>query len=180
LSLIGVCLFFVTTVCCRQTAHSTNTAQISDHEWHEFKGTWTATGSRNSIRLADDRIASISTFTGSLVLTGTSRPGVAFRSEGLIFNDSATGLVGRAVWTDEKGDHAFSELRGNGTSRLDKIVGTFVGGTGRYSGAVGTYEFKWLFMVENEDGVVQGQSVDLNGKVSVASDQPQIQRGSGS
>ena len=84
-----------------------------------------------------------------------------------MLNDSVTGMVGRAVWTDEHGDQAWSELRGEGNKASNKIVGTFVGGTGRYSGATGTYEFSWRFLLENEDGNVQGESVGLKGRVRV-------------
>lgn len=138
-------------------------------EWHEFQGTWIVAGSRTIMRLGGDRRASIADFDGSLLLTGPSRPAVGFRSEVLLLNDSITGLVGRAVWTDEHGDQAFSELRGEGTSTDNKIVGTFIGGTGRYSGATGMYEFSWRFLLETEDGTVQGQSVGLKGQVLVGS-----------
>jgi hypothetical protein len=137
----------------------------SPTDWHEFQGTWTAAGTRNVLPLNGDRQASIATFDGSLWLAGPSRPDLAFRSEAIVFTDTATGLIGRAVWTDEKGDQAISELRGEGTAKNNKIVGTFVGGTGRYSGATGTYEFSWRFVIENDDGVVQGQSMALHGRV---------------
>lgn len=117
------------------------------------------------MHIGQDRLASISSFDGSLVLSGPSRPEVGFRSEAIIFNDSATEMVGRAVWTDEHGDQAYSELRGTGTTQENRIVGTFIGGTGRYSGISGTYEFSWRFLIENEDGTVDGQSMGLNGKV---------------
>ena len=74
-------------------------------------------------------------------------------------------MIGRAVWTDEHGDQAFSELQGMGTRTDNKIVGTFVGGTGRYAGAVGTYEFSWRFVLESEDGNMQGESMGLKGRV---------------
>jgi hypothetical protein len=90
---------------------------------------------------------------------------VGFRSEAILFSDTATGLVGRAAWTDEHGDQAYSELQGQGTATSNKITGTFVGGTGRYSGASGSYEFSWRFVLENEDGAVEGQSVGLKGRV---------------
>jgi hypothetical protein len=86
----------------------------------------------------------------------------------MVFDDSVTGMVGGAVWTDEHGDQAYSELRGEGTAASNKIFGKFVGGTGRYSGVTGNYEFSWKFVLENEDGLVQGQSVDLKGRVQVA------------
>jgi len=141
----------------------------ADAEWHEFQGTWTASGNRHTILLGSDRRASIGDFNGSLLLAGPSRPAVGFRAEAVVFNDSVTGMVGRAVWTDEHGDQVYSELRGEGTSTGNKIVGTFLGGSGRYSGASGAYEFSWRFVLETEDGSVQGQSIGLKGRVRVDS-----------
>lgn len=136
-------------------------------EWREFQGTWTATGNRQTLRLAGERQASIARFEGSLILTGSSRPDVGFRVEVITMNDTATGLTGRGVWTDERGDQVFSELKGEGTSAENKIEGAFIGGTGRYRGATGRYQFSWRFVIENEDGTVQGQSQGLQGEVRV-------------
>ena len=136
-----------------------------DPEWHEFSGTWTAAGSRQDIGLGGDRRASVADYSGSLMLDGTSRPALGFRAEAVVLNDSATGLIGRAVWTDDTDNHVYSELRGETTSAGNRIVGTFVGGSGRYKGATGTYEFSWRFLLESEDGIVQGQSMGLSGKV---------------
>jgi hypothetical protein len=149
-------------------ASSPPDAPPSASEWHEFHGTWTATGSRHAIRLGGDRRASVADFNGSLLLAGASRPGVGFRAEAIVLNDSTTGMVGRSVWTDEHGDQVYSELRGEGTATGNRVVGTFLGGTGRYAGATGTYEFSWRFVLEAEDGTVQGQSVGLKGRVRVA------------
>lgn len=137
----------------------------SSDGWHDFQGIWTAAGSRHVIRLGSDRQASVSNLSGSLMLAGASRPGVGYRAEVVVLNDSATGMTGRAVWTDERGDQIFSELRGEGTSTGNRIVGTFLGGTGRFAGATGGFEFSWRFVLESEDGVVQGQSVGLKGRV---------------
>jgi hypothetical protein len=138
-------------------------------DWHEFEGTWTAAGSRYIMRLGRDRRASIANLNGSLLLAGPSRPAVGFRAEAIVLNDSVTGMIGRAVWTDERADQVYSELRGEGTATSNRIVGTFLGGTGRYSGATGTYEFSWRFVLESEDGSVQGQSLGLKGRVRVDS-----------
>jgi hypothetical protein len=142
---------------------------LSTAEWHEFQGTWTATGSRHTMPLGADRRASIASFEGTLLLSGPGRPGVGFRAEAIVLNDSATGMVGRAVWTDEHGDQAYSELRGEGTATGNRIEGSFVGGTGRYAGATGTFQFSWRFVLEAEDGTVQGSSVGLSGRVRVGS-----------
>ena len=140
---------------------------LKDSEWHEFSGTWTATGSRQVIGLGSDRRASVADYSGSLMLYGTSRPALGFRAEAVVLNDSATGLIGRAVWTDDTDNHVYSELRDETTPAGNRIVGTFVGGSGRYKGATGTYEFSWRFLLEAEDGTVQGQSMGLSGKVRV-------------
>lgn len=139
--------------------------------WNEFQGTWTAAGNRHMVRLGGDRRASIAELNGSLLLAGPSRPGIGFRAEAIVLNDSVTGMVGRSVWTDERGDQVYSELRGEGTASGNRIVGTFLGGTGRYTGATGTYEFSWRFVLETEDGTVQGQSTGLKGRVRVSSPQ---------
>ena len=101
-------------------------------------GTWIAAGSRESIPLGNGRQASTAKLEGSLVLAGASRPAAGYRAAALVLSDTATGLVGRAVWTDDRGDQIFSELKGKGTSTGSHIVGTFVGGTGRYAGATGS------------------------------------------
>jgi len=150
-------------------APQTSVSLPAGDEWHEFEGTWTAAGSRYIMGLGNDRQASIANFNGSLVLAGPSRPAIGFRAEAIVLNDSVTGMVGRAVWTDERGDQAYSELRGSGTATGNKIVGTFLGGTGHYSGATGTYEFSWRFVLENEDGSVQGQSIGLKGRFRIGS-----------
>ncbi len=140
-------------------------AAAEDSAWHEFSGTWTAAGNRQDIGLGQDRRVSVADYSGSLMLYGTSRPALGFRAEAVVLNDSATGLIGRAVWTDDTDDHVYSELRGETTSAGSRIVGTFVGGSGRYMCATGTYEFSWRFLLEGEDGIVQGQSTGLSGRV---------------
>src|ERR1700761_465380 len=115
--------------------------------WHEFSGTWTAAGSRQNISLGGDRRASVADYSGSLMLYGSSRPALGFRAEAVVLNDSATGMIGRAVWTDETDNQVYSELRGETTPAGNRIIGTFVGGSGRYKGATGTYEFTWRFLL---------------------------------
>jgi hypothetical protein len=154
----------------------TSTSLPTGGESYGFEGTWTAAGNRSTIRLGSDRQASIAELDGSLLLAGPSRPAIGFRAEAIVLNDSATGMVGRAVWTDEHGDHAYSELRGEGTATKNKIFGTFLGGTGRYSGASGTYEFSWRFVLESEDGSIQGQSIGLRGRVYLDSSHPGMPR----
>jgi hypothetical protein len=131
----------------------------------EFEGSWNGLGSRHKISLGEDRIGAVVDLKGSMLLTGAGRPGVGFQSEVIGLTDSATGFQGRSVWTDEHGDQVFSELQGQGTAAKNRITGTILSGTGRYAGATGSYEFSWQWVMEGEDGVVQGRAVDLKGRV---------------
>ncbi len=93
-------------------------------EWREFEGSWNAAGSRHVIPLGTDRRGSIVDLSGTMLLAGPARPGVGFRAEVIALVDSETGLVGRGVWTDERGDQVFSELKGQGTAAQNRISGT--------------------------------------------------------
>ena len=133
-------------------------------EWHAFEGTWTAAGTRRTLRLGPNDRAAIFDLTGSVLLTGAQRPAVGFIAHAIGFSDSRTGMQGRCVWTDERGDMVYSELRGEAVGSGNRIVGTFVGGTGRYAGVTGDYTFQWQYVVDAEDGAVSGRVVDLKGR----------------
>jgi len=158
-----VALMLATAACTPMT--ESPKPQETKGEWREFEGSWNAAGNRRIIPLGEERRGSIINLKGTLLLAGPGRPGVGFRSEIIALNDSATGLLGRSVWTDERGDQVFSELKGEGTATQNKITGTFLGGTGRYAGATGSYEFSWQFVIEAEDGSIQGRAVGLKGRV---------------
>jgi hypothetical protein len=134
-------------------------------EWRQFEGSWNAAGTRHTIPLGAERKGSIIDLRGTLLLAGAERPSVGFRSEVIALVDSETGLVGRGVWTDERGDQVFSELTGEGTAAKNHIAGSILGGTGRYAGVTGSYEFSWQFVIESEDGSIQGRAVGLKGRV---------------
>jgi hypothetical protein len=154
----------VVAAACDRTAES-SAPRASSGEWLEFEGSWNAAGSRKSISLGADRIGSIVDLRGTMLLTGQGRPGVGFHSEVVGLVDSATGFVGRSTWTDEHGDQVFSELEGEGTAAKNHLAGKFLGGTGRFAGATGTYEFSWQWVMEAEDGSIQGRAVELKGRV---------------
>jgi hypothetical protein len=145
-------------------APETPTPAAASGEWREFEGSWNAAGTRRMIPLGAERKGSIVDLRGTMLLAGKGRPGVGFRSEVIALVDSETGLLGRSVWTDERGEQVFSELKGEGTKAQNRIAGTILGGTGRYAGVTGTYEFSWQFVIEAEDGSIQGRAVGLKGR----------------
>ena len=139
-----------------------------DGEWRVFEGTWTATGTRRTLRLGPDDRAAIFELTGSLLLTGAERPAVGFRARAIGFSDSRAGMQGRCVWTDERGEMVYSELKGEFVGTGNHIVGTFTGGTGRYQGVTGDYSFQWQYVIDTEDGAVSGRVVNFKGRARLS------------
>lgn len=142
------------------------------NDWHPFTGTWTASGTRHTLHLGGDRRASVIDVSGSMLLAGPGKPGRGFRADAIGFADDKEGFVGRAVWTDERGDQVFSEITGERVGGANHLTGTFTGGTGRYAGATGEYQFQWQYLIEAEEGVVQGRAVALTGRVRVGEPAP--------
>jgi hypothetical protein len=136
-------------------------------EWRTFQGTWSAAGERHTLHFGPGRQASVLSVAGSVLLTGERGLGVGFRAQAIVFSDSLTGGVGRCVWTDDRGDQVFSELTGGPAAEGRHVLGTIVGGTGRYAGATGEYEFRWQYLIETEEGHVQGRVVGLKGRARV-------------
>jgi hypothetical protein len=149
---------------CGPASEAPKLAPASD-EFREFAGSWNAAGSRRSIPLGGERKGSIIDLRGTMLLAGDGRPGTGFRSDVIALVDSETGMVGRSVWTDENGDQVFSEINGEGTKERNHITGTILGGTGRYDGTTGAYEFSWQFLIESEDGSLQGSAKGLKGRI---------------
>jgi hypothetical protein len=137
-------------------------------EWHTFEGTWTATGTRRTLRLGPDDRAAIFELTGSVLLTGAQRPAVGFRAQAIGFSDTRSGMQGRCVWTDERGEMLYSDLKGEWVGTGKHITGTFVGGTGRYAGVTGEYSFQWQYVIDTEDGAVSGRAVNFKGRARLS------------
>ncbi|HEX9206559.1 MAG TPA: hypothetical protein VF853_11605 [Candidatus Deferrimicrobiaceae bacterium] len=133
-------------------------------EWRTFEGTGTATGHRQTLQLGPGRKVSIVHLTGSLLLIGEQRLGQGFRNEVIGYTDSLKGGTAWSVWTDSRGDQVFGEFRGGTLGTGSRFTGTLLGGTGRYAGVTGEYEFEWQYVVDEEDGSIQGRITGLKGR----------------
>ncbi len=143
-----------------------------------FTGSWSATGTRQTLSLAPGQQAAVFKVGGSLLLSGEQRPHLGFRAEVIGFSDSLSGVQARSVWTDEQGDKVFSELRGAEMGPGKPITGRFSGGTGRYAGVSGEYTFSWQYLTDNEEGEVSGRVVGLTGWARLGSPLPPTTGGS--
>jgi hypothetical protein len=136
----------------------------STGEWRTFAGTWSAAGRRHTLRTEGDRPAATIQLSGPVVLNTPAGLSGAFRGEALGFDDGRSISAGRAVWTDTRGDEVFSVLTGEALATGRRVIGTITGGTGRYAKAEGEYELTWQFVVDTEEGDVQGRTIDLEGR----------------
>ena len=160
-------LVILATSCSQPSAPSSGNPSTLD--WRTFEGSWSASGTRRTLNLEQDHRASIFDLTGSLLLIGDRELGIGFQAQAIGLTDSLAGMQGRCVWTDERGDKVYSELKGEFVATGNRIVGTILGGTGRYAGLTGEYSFQWRFVVESEDGSVSGRTVDLKGRARLGS-----------
>ncbi|MBP7146253.1 MAG: hypothetical protein KBD01_01825 [Acidobacteria bacterium] len=144
-------------------AAPTAAAQAADG-WRPFEGTWSASGRRHSIPTETGRAAGVLQMSGAIVLARVEGLSLGFRAEAIGFDDGQSLSVGRAVWTDERGDQIFSQLKGERVKTGGRATGTITGGTGRYAGIEGEYVFEWQYVVHAEDEVVQGLAVRLSGR----------------
>ena len=140
---------------------------VPQGEARSFHGSWSAAGLKRTIKLGPGHEAAIFDLSGSVVLSGEHRPAVGFQARVIGFSDDRATLSGRSVWTDERGDQVFSDLKGDTAATGKRIFGTIRGGTGRYAGASGDFSFEWKYMVDSEDGAVSGRADDLRGQVRV-------------
>lgn len=136
-----------------------------ESEWYAFQGSWSASGRRQSVATEDGGEATIVGISGAVVLTVGEGLARGFSAEAIGFVDGRGTSVGRCVWTDDKGDRIFSILKGEDLQTGKRTVGTISGGTGRYAGLEGEYSLTWQFVVPTVDGVIQGRTVSLVGRV---------------
>jgi hypothetical protein len=158
--LVGLTLLATLAVCAVPSAQAPPAAG-----WRTFEGTWTASGERQALPTESGRPAGTFQLSGALALTGGSGLSRGFRGEALGYDNGAGVLVGRSVWTDERGDRVYSQLRSETVATGRLVTGTITGGSGRYAGLLGEFTFEWQYIVPGEGGAISGRAIGLRGRV---------------
>ena len=164
----------VVLVACTSTSVAVSTSpapRAQSDEWRTFQGSWSAVGRRHTLP-TDRGTASVVQLSGAVVLTDAAGASFGFQGQAIGFDDAEGASVGRAVWTDAHGDRIFSVLKGEPLHTGRRIVGTIGGGTGAYANVTGEYALTWQYVVSGEDDVMQGRTVDLNGRFRRGEKQP--------
>jgi hypothetical protein len=134
-----------------------------------FSGTWSASGERQSLRTENGQAATTVQLSGAVTITTGAGLSRGFRGEVIGFDDAAGFVAGRVVWTDDKNDHIFSVVTGDRLAETGRgIRGTITGGTGRYAGMTGDYQFHWQYLVTADGSLISGRAVDLRGQARPA------------
>jgi hypothetical protein len=141
-------------------------------EWRTFTGTWSATGQRQTLPTEDGGAAAIERLSGAVVITVGEGIGRGFRGDMIGFDDGRAASTGRWVWTNERGERIFGELKGEPVQTGRRFAGTITGGTGRFAGITGSLEFTWQSVVTTDEGTVQVRAVGLQGRYRRGADQP--------
>lgn len=132
--------------------------------WRTFEATWSAAGERHTLAVEDGRTAVIVRLSGALVLKTGDGLSRGFRAQAIGFDDGRGAGVGRAVWTDDRGDRVFSDLTGHPAQTGRHLSGSFTGGTGRYAGLTGSYTLTWDYVLPSDEGRIQARAVAVTGR----------------
>jgi hypothetical protein len=132
--------------------------------WRPFKATWTLSGTRQLLPTEGARSAGIVHVTGPFAVASGEGLGRGFLGEVIGFDDGGTLLVGRGVFTDERGDRIYWSLKAEPVGTGRKAAGTITGGTGRYAGLEGTFEFAWQYVVDAGAEEISGRIANIEGR----------------
>jgi hypothetical protein len=138
--------------------------QAAPDGWRTFEATWSAAGERHALPVEEGRTAVIVRLSGALVLKAGDGLSRGFRAQAIAFDDGRGAGVGRAVWTDNRGEQVFSDLTGQPAQTGRHVSGSITGGTGRYAGLTGSYTFTWDYVLPSDDGRIQARAVAVTGR----------------
>ena len=140
--------------------------------WRPFTATWTLTGHRDVLPTEGERPASVVNLSGPLTLTSGEGLGRGLLGQLIGFDDGGTMLVGRAVFTDEHGDHVYAAVSAQPIGAGRKATATLTGGTGRFAGIEGSFSFSWEYVLHPESGDIDGRITDLQGRTRIGRSAP--------
>lgn len=155
-----------------QTPAPAQAPSPAQSDWHSFTATWSATGQLESLPTGGGGSASIVHLSGAVAVTTGSGLSRGFRGDAIAFDDGRLLAIGRTVWTDERGDQIFSELRGEPVQTGRRLDATITGGTGRYAGITGSFTFTWQYVVTPGEGTIQSRTTGLEGRYRRGAGQP--------
>ncbi len=130
-----------------------------------FDSTWDIKGTARQVEFGPARLIRTARHTGTIAFrSGTGLVGTVMTSC-VSLNDTGARDTGRCVWVTQEGAKLFSEISGKlpPGGESGEVVGTFVGGTGRFERVSGSYSLNWVARPNAEPDGFAAQTVRMSG-----------------
>jgi len=142
--------------------------KASAEQTGNFKGTWIASGQRQTLDFAANREVGTFKLTGHVNLQDEVGEEKDYWAECVGLSDSVTGSTARCVWRSMEDEKVFIILQGRPFKKGVKVTGEFVGGTGNLKGIEGKFAFTWFSILTNKNqGIFTGHTKDLAGSYRI-------------
>ena len=133
-----------------------------------FKGSWIASGQRQTLEFLADREVGTFELTGHVNLQDEVGKEKDYWAECVGLSDSVAGSTARCVWRGMENEKVFIILEGRPFKKGVKVTGEFVGGTGNLKGIEGKFAFTWFSVFTNKNqGIFTGHTKDLTGSYRI-------------
>ena len=141
---------------------------VSGEQAGSFKGSWVASGKRQSFDFIEGRDVGTFKLAGNLSLKDEFGGIEDFWAECVGLTDSVDGSSVRCVWRSLTGEKAYSVLSGQPLKEGVKVIGEFVGGTGSLKGVTGAFTFTWTStFIDKDQGIFTGHTQDISGSYRI-------------
>ena len=133
-----------------------------------FKGSWIASGQRQTLDFLADREVGTFELTGHVNLQDEVGEEKDEWAECVGLSDSVAGSTARCVWRSMENEKVFITLEGRPFKKGVKVTGEIVGGTGNLKGIEGKLAFTWFSVFTNKNqGIFTGHTKDLTGSYRI-------------
>ena len=139
-------------------------------ENRSFTGSWSASGSQETLALGPERNAALFKLAGHIHLQRDTGDSGYYWSECVGLFDSGEGSHIRCVWRSPEGQEVYLALKTGDLTEGREVTGEFIGGTGSFSGITGSLSFHWSTMTTqstNKVTSIGGYSNDLKGSYTL-------------
>ncbi len=138
-------------------------------DWPENEGTldayWSVSGTVHILEREGEISAAAGRLTGTATIRTSQGPIPSFETDCVFFSTARKGGGGQCVWTGATGDQIYVDLSSQGPAGFGRARGVFAGGTGRFEGLTGSFEFEWNYSVgPGTDALLDGHSVQMRGR----------------
>ena len=142
--------------------------KTSAEQTGSFKGTWIASGQRETLDFLADREVGTFRLTGHVNLQDEVGEEKDYWAECVGLSDSVAGSTARCVWRSMENEKVFMILEGRPFKKGVKVTGEIVGGTGNLKGIEGEFAFTWFSVFTNKNqGIFTGHTKDLTGSYRI-------------